>query len=379
MSPVSSTTWAAIVVVIAIIAGLAGYFAGSSAAPVTTVTKTVTTTVGGAGATVTVTTTVGGAPAEPEFVLHAAYLTQPNPYDTHHIFFYLFEELVEKRTNGRVDIVLHPGGELGDQARYLELMATGDLFIATIEVSRFAAYTDKLMFMAMPGMFKNTHEAMAFSEWDWILDYSNQVLNEFGWEVLGITVGGARYFVSVPDKPITSLESFKGMVIRVQNVEVQIRGIEVLGGTPSTLAYGECYTGLQTRTIDAMENEIGTIISMRFYEPAPNIALIPWIYTWHFIVASKQVLDSLPGDIRQIIIDTAREITRIKNEHALYVEEVIGPQYLAEHGARIIKLPESELNRIMQKFEQELHPQYAHLIPPEVKEWLQQYRSGLSA
>ena len=154
-----------IAIVLAIISGVAGYFMGSSTASTVTVTETKT----GTGATTS---------PSPQYVLHVAWITAPSPYDTHTYFFYRFKEKVESRTNGRVQIVLHPGGELGDQSQYLELMKTGDLFMATIEVSRFSSYTNALNFLSYPGLFRSTDEAMAFAESEWLLNYSNQVLNQ---------------------------------------------------------------------------------------------------------------------------------------------------------------------------------------------------------
>lgn len=365
MSQTSKKTYGVfilIAIVIGIIAGVAGYFAGSSS-------------VQPSGGAVTVTTTVATTP-QPEYELHVAYLTAPNPLDTHHYFFTRFKEKVEARTGGRVKIILHPGGELGDQSQYLELMRTGQLFMATIEVSRFAAYTDKLQFLNFPGLFRSTEEAMAFAESDWLLEYSNSVLNEFGWVVLGITVGGARYFLSIPEKPITSLESFQGLKLRVMNSPPYVDAAKALGANPNTIAYAECYTALQTKTIDAMENEVAAIIAMRFYEVAPNIALIPWAYAWHYVVASKQILDSLPADIRQIIIEAAREASSEKNAWGLFVEQVIGLQYLMSKGAKIIYV---DTKPIFDRLEKEFLPKYQDKIPAGALQWLQNYRKSISS
>lgn len=377
MSQTSKGTKAALPIVamliIAIIAGVVGYIAGSSTAgPAQTVTITSTVEAGEATVTKTVTTVVTQAPT-PQYELHAAYLTAPNPLDTHHYFFTRFKEKVEYRTGGRVKIVLHPGGELGDQSQYLELMRTGQLFIATIEVSRFAAYTDKLNFLSFPGLFMNTQEAQAFAESDWLLNYSNSVLNQFGWSVLGITVGGARYFLTIPEKPITSLDSFNGLKLRVMNSPPYIEAAKVLGANPNTIAYSECYTALQTKTIDAMENEVAAIIAMRFYEVAPNIALIPWAYAWHFVVASKQVLDSLPDDIKQIIIETARETAQEKNAWGLFVEQVVGLQYLSSKGAKLISV---DTKPIFDKLQKEFLPKFADKIPQGALDWLNNYRKS---
>lgn len=378
MSQAKSVTLAAVAIIVAIVAGVLGYFiGGSTAAPVATVTLTQPQ----AGTAVTVTqavtkTVTTSGVSQPQYELHVAYLTAPNPLDTHHYFFTRFKEKVEARTGGRVKIVLHPGGELGDQSQYLELMASGQLLMATIEVSRFAAYTDKLNFLSFPGLFRSTEEAIAFAESEWLLNYSNSVLQQFGWVVLGITVGGARYFLSIPEKPITGLDSFKGLVLRVMNSPPYIEAAKVLGANPQPLPYSECYTLLQTKAIDAMENEVAAIIAMRFYEVAPNIALIPWAYAWHFVVASKKVLDSLPEDIRQIIIDAAKEAAKEKNAWGLYVEKVVGIQYLISRGAKIIYV---DTKPIFDKLQSEFINKNLDKIPSEAIKWLESYRKGISS
>ena len=374
-----SKTVTAILAVLIIVAGILGYFAGASSGGVTqTVTETVTTTVTqpGAGATETVTTTVTQtvtAQAQPEFELHAAYLTAPSPLDTHHYFFTRFKEKVEHRSGGRIKVILHPGGELGDQSEYLELMRKGQLFIATIEVSRFAAYTDALNFFSYPGLFRNTEEAIAFAESDVALNYANKVLEPFGWKVLAITVGGARYFLTIPEKPIKSLEDFKGLKLRVMGSPVFIEAGQCLGANPEALPYGECYTLLQTKAIDAMENEVAAIIAMRFYEVAPNIAMVGWAYAWHFVVVSKQLLEQLPPDLREIVVEAAKEAAHEKNAWGFYVERIVGLQYLMKHGAKIYWVDTAP---IFERLEKCFLQKHIDEIPQEVLDWLNEYRKG---
>ncbi len=375
----ASKTLTVVLAILIIIAAIVGYFAGASTAgPAQTVTVTETVTAG-AGATVTVTqpaetvtvTQTVTAAAKPEFELHAAYLTAPNPLDTHHYFFTRFKEKVEHRTGGRVKIILHPGGELGDQEEYLEMMKKGELFIATVEVSRFAAYTDKLLFFSYPGLFRNTEEAIAFAESDLALNYANEVLEPFGWKVLAITVGGARYFLSIPEKPILSAEDFQGLKLRVMKAPVFIEAAECLGASPEPLPYTELYTLLQTKTIDAMENEVGAIIAMRFYEVAPNIAMFGWCYAWHFVVVSKQLFDQLPPDIQKIIVEAAAEAGREKDAWGFYVERIVGLDILREKGAKIHWI---DTEPLFEKLETCFLQKHLNEIPPEVLDWLKKHR-----
>lgn len=364
--PMSKTAYIGILAVVAVVFTIIGYGIGTFAASQQ------------AAGTKTEETQPTGKPAQPEYTLHCAYITAPSFWDTHHFFFSVFEELVEKRTNGRVDIVLHPAASLGDQAKNLEQMAKGELFMATIEVTRFSPYTRELEFLSFPGLFRSTEEAIAFSESEWLLNYSNRVLNKFGWVVLGITVGGARYFLSIPEKPITGLESFQGLKLRVMKADSYIEAAKALGASPQTLPYAEMYTNLQQKVVDAMENEVAAIIAMRFYEVAPNIALIPWAYAWHFVVASKQVLESLPQDIRDIIITTAREVSRMKNAWGLYVEQTVGIEFLISKGARIIHVDTAP---IFEKLEKDFlsREDFRKLIPQEALQWLENYRKSIQA
>ncbi len=378
MSAPSKTLTVALVILI-IIAGIVGYLGGSMAGGGVTTTETVTETVGAATATVTetvtksVTETVTVGAAAPEYELHAAYLTAPSPLDTHHYFFTRFKEKVEHRSGGRIKVILHPGGELGDQDEYLELMRQGQLFIATIEVSRFAAYTDALNFFSYPGLFRNTEEAIAFSESDVAIEYANKHLEQFGWKVLAITVGGARYFLSIPEKPIRSLEDFQGLKLRVMGSPVFIEAGQCLGANPEALPYGECYTLLQTKAIDAMENEVAAIIAMRFYEVAPNIAMVGWAYAWHFVVVSKQLLEQLPPDLQEIVIEAAKEAAHEKNAWGFYVERIVGLQYLMEHGAKIYWI---DTGPVFERLETCFLQKHLGDIPQEVLDWLKQYRQG---
>lgn len=377
-----------VLAILIIVAGVAGYLAGAF----TSTPTTTTVTVGGMGTatitrvvtdvrtvtttdvrTTTRTATVTATP-KPEFELHAAYVTAPSEYDTHHYFFTRFKEKVEARTGGRVRIVLHPGGELGNQVDYLEMMKAGTLFMATIEVSQFIQFTDKFLFFSFPGLFKTTEEAQAFGEDPQTLSYANEVAEKLGWKVLAITVGGARYFVTIPEKPIKSIEDFKGLKIRVMPNPIFVDALKTLGALPTPMPYTEVFTALQTKTIDGMENEVAAIIAMRFYEVAPNIALFGWLYAWHWVVVSKQLFDALPADIQKIIVEAAVETAKEKNAWGLYVERVVGLSILAQRGAKIYSF---DTKPGFDKLNEWLETQ-KDKIPSFVFEWLKKYRGGLT-
>ena len=77
---------------------------------------------------------------------------------------------------------------------------------------------------------------------------------------------GARSFYS--DKSLRSLEDLQGMTIRVQDANVVIDMVKLLGGDPVTLAYSEVYAAFETDKIDAAENNWPAYLAMEHYKVA---------------------------------------------------------------------------------------------------------------
>jgi tripartite ATP-independent transporter DctP family solute receptor len=65
--------------------------------------------------------------------------------------------------------------------------------------------------------------------------------------------GGERNFYTL-SKPIMTPDDLRGQKIRVMNSPTAIKMVQLIGGTPTPLAYGEIFTSLQQGVIDGAEN-----------------------------------------------------------------------------------------------------------------------------
>lgn len=72
---------------------------------------------------------------------------------------------------------------------------------------------------------------------------------------------------------------------------------------------------------------------MRFYEVAPNYTKAGWLQLMHAFLASKEIMDSLPEEYQQVILDAAAEA----NEYST----VKGIEYAQALRRMSWKLPES--------------------------------------
>lgn len=70
------------------------------------------------------------------------------------------------------------------------------------------------------------------------------------------------------EKPITKPEDLKGLKIRVQPSPTTIKMIELMGGSPTPISFGEVYTAMQQGVVDGAENNVPSWVQTRHIEIA---------------------------------------------------------------------------------------------------------------
>ncbi len=279
--------------------------------------------------------------AEKVYELHAASVVAETPNDRHAIKFRAMMKEVEERTNGKVKIIFHPGGELGGEREYIEMLQTGDLAFCSIATSVLSGFTRSLMFYDFPMLFKDQDQLFEFTKSD--LGKSKLAkLEEIDIVGLAANPAGSRNVLTVAGKPVNKLADMKGLKIRVMETPIHIEGMKLLGAQPIPMPYNECYQSMQTGVIDGMENELSTYLAMRFYEVAPNFAQIGWLQLIHVTLASKQIMDELPAEYQQIIREAAVNASIYATERGMKYDTTDGVETAKKAGANLIELDNAE-------------------------------------
>ncbi len=124
---------------------------------------------------------------------------------------------------------------------------------------------------------------------------------------VGLTyyVEGARSFYA--NKAINSPADLKGMKIRVQPSPTAIRMVELLGGNPTPIAWGELYSALKQGVVDGAENNPLALTTANHGEVSKVYSddghtMIPSI-----VVISTKIWDSLPADQQKALKQAAKE------------------------------------------------------------------------
>ncbi|MEH7235731.1 TRAP transporter substrate-binding protein [Bacillus sp. JJ1562] len=213
-----------------------------------------------------------------------------------------FADLVSERTDGRITIEVFPSGQLGDEKSVLEQVQLGAIDFARTNASPLAEFNAELAVFSVPYLFDNDDHLWSFLNSETgtsLLDG----LQEAKMQGLAYYDSGSRNYYS--SKPLTSVEDLKGLKIRVQQSEMNIKLLDALGASATPMPYGEVFSALQTGIIDGAENNLPSFDSSNHFQEAKHIIMDGHQRIPEILLMSKVGWDKLSDKDKEIIKQAA--------------------------------------------------------------------------
>ena len=220
-----------------------------------------------------------------------------------------FVELVAAKSAGRIKGTANYSGELGSQREQVEMVHDGSLEVVTTLASGTARYVPQLALFEFPYIYKD--EAHLVRVLNALEPEVSRLLAPFNFVAIGGQNMGFRHMLD-KKRPIVSIADMKGLKMRGPN-PVYVGMFNALGANGTTTDWSEIYGAIQSGVIDGMEASPDMIYSMRFHEVAPYLSKTNHIAACVYYMINKTWLESLPADLRKIVVDSAREAAAYQN------------------------------------------------------------------
>lgn len=248
--------------------------------------------------------------------------------------------LLEEKSNGTMKMEVFPSSQLGSKNDIIDQMQAGS---AVITLADGAFYADRGVsdfgIVFGPYLFETWDDAWTLIESDWYKEQS-ALLEEQGLKILTSNwMYGDRH--TLTKEPVRTVDDFEGMKIRVPNNNIQIKGFDVMGATPTPMALGEVYTSLQQGTIDGLENPLSVLYNGKFHEVAKYLTLDAHVKNFTTWITGTEFFDNLTAEQQQLLVETGNEAGIYNNE----IQEQEFEETLAkfeEEGVEIIEVDQSE-------------------------------------
>lgn len=246
---------------------------------------------------------------------------------------------IEKRTDGRVKITIHPGGTLTQAPQIYEGVVHG---ISDIGMSCFAYTRGRFPLLEgldLPLGYPNGHVATRAAT-EMVRKYAPQETADT--HVFYVHAHGPGILAS--KKPVRALEDLRGLKVRATGLSTKI--VEALGGTPVGMSQPETYEALQKGVADATLCPIETLKGWKQGEVISSVtdsAVIGYT-TAMFVVMNKAKWESLPEDIQAVFTAVSEEWVDRHGEAWDQADDE-GRAFVQELGRDFIPLTEDEKQR----------------------------------
>ncbi|WP_128255762.1 TRAP transporter substrate-binding protein [Falsirhodobacter deserti] len=219
-----------------------------------------------------------------------------------------FAEEVEEKTDGEVSIRLFLNGVLGSEREVLEQLQQGAVDITRVSAGELENFDPIFKAFTLPYIFKGEDHFYRVMEGP-IADEVYEATADSGFRGLTFFDSGARSFYT-KSTPINMPDDLRGLKIRVLNSNSSIRMVEMMGGTPTPMAYGEIYTALQQGVIDGAENNITALTIGRHGEVAKFYSQDEHLRIPDFLVISDAAWGRLTDEQKVVVKDAAVHATQ---------------------------------------------------------------------
>lgn len=229
--------------------------------------------------------------------------------ETHtvHIAMEEFAEKVEERTDGRIKVEIFPNAQLGSETESMEQLTAGVIAMTKVAAPILATYEEGYNAFGLPYIFDDTEEFYHVMDSDEMHEFFLSTEDE-GFVTLTYYTSGARSFYT-KDKAIRTPEDLKGLKIRVQDMESQTDMLDVMGGTPVAMSYGDVYTSLQTGIIDGTENNETALTTGKHGEVCKVYSVDQHAMIPDVLIMSEKVWKQISPEDQEIILEAAHNST----------------------------------------------------------------------
>lgn len=252
-----------------------------------------------------------------------------NSQHPYHLGAEKFKEIVEKESNGQIEVQLFPNNQLGTGERDLvEGMQLGTVDIVITSTGPMSGFVKQFMLFDFPFLFRDKEHAYKTLDGE-IGQYVLGLLDKRGIRGLAWYENGFRHLTNSKREVNTPADA-KALKLRTMENKVHMAIWKALGADPTPMAWGELFTALQQGAVDGQENPIPIIYTQKVYEVQKYLSLTGHVFSPSLILMSKRKFDKLPDDLKDIIKNAAQEsadfersqITRMENEQVEKLKEL---------------------------------------------------------
>jgi tripartite ATP-independent transporter DctP family solute receptor len=183
-----------------------------------------------------------------------------------------FRKLAEAATDGAVQVRVFPSGTLGQEREVVQQLQEGLVDFMVSGTAIWGSVAPKLQVFDFPFLWR---------DWDHVHGVVDGHVGNEAADYMEAAVGvrplawgdsfGFRQVIT-RSREVSEPGQLAGLKLRTIQSPIYVKAVELMGASPTPMAFGEVYTSLQTGVIDGYEHDASTTLQQRFFEVANFMA-----------------------------------------------------------------------------------------------------------
>ncbi len=259
-----------------------------------------------------------------------------------------FAEIAEQKSNGRIKITVYSAAQLGSDQQMQAALRGGTQEFTAPSTATLANLIKEFGVFGLPFSFATEKQADAVFDGP----FGQKILEKLtdkGIVGLSYWENGFRHFTN-NKRPITRLEDFSGLKVRVMQNNLYIDMFNGLGANAVPMPVNELYNALETKAMDAQENPFTVVMAQKFFDVQKYLSTTGHAYDAQVLIASKKFWDKLSEADRKLLQEAAREATLFQRQTSRELNNKAREE-LIKAGMQINDISDAERQRMREKLE----------------------------
>ncbi|WP_295580555.1 TRAP transporter substrate-binding protein [uncultured Oscillibacter sp.] len=230
------------------------------------------------------------------------------PEDLVSVYMDDFCDRVEERSGGKITFDRFYSSQIANQTESAEGLKVGTIDISLNDWATMASVNGyaKGGVVSLGYLFNSYDHVKAFAASDDYKQMQQELIDQTGVRNLAIGASGFRQ-VATKNAPISSIDDFQGLRIRVPDIAIYVNTFQALGCATTIVANSEVYTALQTGMVDSVENPVQGMYNMSWYEQLDYINETNHIFCDQDLFMNEERFQTLDAEAQAVILECALE------------------------------------------------------------------------
>ena len=231
-------------------------------------------------------------------------------------------DMIKADTNGEMEIKIFPNSQLGGDLEVLTQLRAGAVQFYPLAGAQLSTLVPIASLNGVGFAFSN------------IADVWKAMDGEVGGLIRG-GLGDSGLFVfekmydngfrqmTSSTRPIEKPADLKGLAIRVPPSPLSTSLFKAFGAAPQSISFGEVYTALQTKLVEAQENPLSLVETAKFYEVQKYVSMTNHMWDGFWILANRASWNRLPQPVREAVDKRFNEAALLERDDVAKLNDSI--------------------------------------------------------